>query len=68
MAISIFFFDRTVLIVEHLHITDAHISANEKHLTAFFFTKSVWPFYWWLGIFRSGNYKNVKPMKHLDAE
>jgi hypothetical protein len=39
MAISIFFFDRTVLIVEHLHITDAHISANEKHLTAFFLQK-----------------------------
>jgi hypothetical protein len=40
MAISIFFiFDRMVLIVEHLHITDAHISANEKHLTAFFLQK-----------------------------
>jgi hypothetical protein len=42
MAISIFFFDRKVLIVEHLHITDAHISANEKHLTAFFFLQKVY--------------------------
>jgi hypothetical protein len=44
-----------ILIVEHRHITDAHIRAKEKHLTAIFFAKSLSPFCWWLGIFRSGN-------------